>query len=310
MIVVLGNVGKVVRIGYKSGPRTVKKESGSMNTRKAFTLIELLVVIAVIAVLMAILMPALQRAREQGKRAVCMSNVKQLALAWIMYADENDDRIVNGAGGITYGSGSNMEVPWVGKCWVDGGYQTGQQLPEETQWAEIKKGALWEYCKDLKLYECPTGRQGEKLTYAAMDSVNGLIRPGTVSNGGQLNGVGTKVGKTVVWLKRRSQIVSPGLPYRMVFIDEGWVTPDSYAVHYNQETWWDDAPVRHGDGTTASFADGHAEYHKWTDTTTIKRGRDQEMWHSGGNFSPDTEEGRNDLHWLQKSTWGRLGYGR
>ena len=52
-----------------------------MSRRNAFTLIELLVVIAVIAVLMAILMPALSRAREQGKRAACLNNVKQMSLA-------------------------------------------------------------------------------------------------------------------------------------------------------------------------------------------------------------------------------------
>ena len=63
---------------------------------RGFTLIELLVVIAIIAVLMAILMPALNRARLQGKRAACMGNLKQLTLAWIMYADENDDRMVDG----------------------------------------------------------------------------------------------------------------------------------------------------------------------------------------------------------------------
>lgn len=60
-----------------------------MDRHEAFTLIELLVVIAIIAVLMAILMPALQRAREQGQREACLNNTKQLALAWILYADEH-----------------------------------------------------------------------------------------------------------------------------------------------------------------------------------------------------------------------------
>ncbi|MHC4353859.1 MAG: type II secretion system protein, partial [Planctomycetota bacterium] len=64
-----------------------------MHKARAFTLIELLVVIAIIAILMAVLMPALNRARLQGKRAACMGNLKQLTLAWIMYADENDDKI-------------------------------------------------------------------------------------------------------------------------------------------------------------------------------------------------------------------------
>jgi len=67
-----------------------------MHKQNGFTLIELLVVIAIIAVLMAILMPALNRVREQGKRAACLSNVKQLTLGWIMYADDNDQKIVSG----------------------------------------------------------------------------------------------------------------------------------------------------------------------------------------------------------------------
>jgi len=65
-----------------------------MGKQRGFTLIELLVVIAIIALLMAVLMPALNRAREQGKRGVCLNNLKQLTLGWILYADDNDDRIV------------------------------------------------------------------------------------------------------------------------------------------------------------------------------------------------------------------------
>ncbi|MCP4454370.1 MAG: type II secretion system protein, partial [Planctomycetes bacterium] len=61
--------------------------------KKAFTLIELLVVIAIIAVLMGILMPALQRVREQAKRRSCAARVRQHALAIIMYADDNSNKL-------------------------------------------------------------------------------------------------------------------------------------------------------------------------------------------------------------------------
>ncbi|MHC4355756.1 MAG: type II secretion system protein, partial [Planctomycetota bacterium] len=97
-----------------------------MRKSKGFTLIELLVVIAIIAILMAILMPALNRVREQGKRIVCESNLKNLMLGWLMYADDNDDKIVNGAGGFHYKrsgrteDGSQpgiIERAWVGKGW-------------------------------------------------------------------------------------------------------------------------------------------------------------------------------------------------
>jgi prepilin-type N-terminal cleavage/methylation domain-containing protein/prepilin-type processing-associated H-X9-DG protein len=275
-----------------------------MGTKKGFTLIELLVVIAIIAILMAILMPALNRAREQGRRAVCLNNLKQLALAWILYADDNNGRIVNGMGGI-YDT-RPREIPWVGTCWADD-YTSGGILSENQQEREIRRGALWPYCKDLKLYKCPTGFRGELLTYAVMDSMNGLARTGTVRGSGE-TAIGERVGNTVLWVKKISDIMQPTAYYRMVFIDEGWVTPDSFAVHYTMEQWWDDAPVRHGDGTNASFADGHSEYWKWMGIDTIKRGRLTDRSHPANNIPPETPDGHRDLYRLQRATWGRLGY--
>lgn len=258
-----------------------------MTNRKGFTLIELLVVIAIIALLLSILMPALHRAREQGKRVVCLSNLKQLTLAWIMYADENDDKIVNGMGGVD----RTDEKAWVGKCWA-GDYSSGGQLPEREQIRAIRDGALFPYCKDESLYRCPTGYRGEMLTYAIMDSMNGMAREGTKKPG--------------VWIKLRTDITQP--VYRAVFIDEGWVTPDSFAVHYVQEQWWDDPPVRHGDGTTLSFADGHADYWKWKGIDTIRMGRQRERGHPGNHYSPTSQAGYEDLYNVQKATWGGLGY--
>ena len=66
----------------------------TLNNNKGFTLIELLVVIAIIALLLAILMPALQKVKELGQRAVCLSSTRQLTLAWRIYADENDDEVI------------------------------------------------------------------------------------------------------------------------------------------------------------------------------------------------------------------------
>jgi prepilin-type N-terminal cleavage/methylation domain-containing protein len=70
-----------------------------MPKRKGFTLIELLVVIAIIALLMSILMPALNRVKKQARKVVCQGNLRQWALVWKMYCDENDGYWLNGEGG-------------------------------------------------------------------------------------------------------------------------------------------------------------------------------------------------------------------
>ena len=78
-----------------------------MSKRKGFTLIELLVVIAIIALLMSILMPALSRVKKQARKVVCQGNLKQWALIWKMYCDDNDGYWLSGEyQGTTSGWGS------------------------------------------------------------------------------------------------------------------------------------------------------------------------------------------------------------
>ena len=260
-----------------------------MDRRKGFTLIELLVVIAIIAVLLAILLPAINRVKEQGKRAVCLQHLRQLGIAWIMYADDNDDRLVNGA--IAY---SNSNQSWGDHrgelAWVDAYSNTDT----EVQLRGIRDGALFPYLKEEAIYRCPTGRRGQALTYAIMFSMNAVNHPPTQGVRG-------------AHIKKRSEISNPAPAYRLVFIDEGFMTPDAFAVHYDTESWWDDAPVRHGDGSTFTFADGHTEHWKWKGTDTIKRARSEENQHTS-NWQPETPAGYRDLYRVQKGTWGKLGY--
>jgi len=113
--------------------------------RKGFTLIELLVVIAIIALLMAILMPALRRAREQGKATVCSSNLKQIGLASRLYAEDNDNKIPRAE---VYGDAdADMQV-WQTLFMK---YIGGRQGNKITHWSEVKS------------YDCPSYPEKEQL---------------------------------------------------------------------------------------------------------------------------------------------------
>lgn len=106
-------------------------------------------------------------------------------------------------------------------------------------------------------------------------------------------------GADALTLRRRSQITRTG--ERIVFIDEGSIGAGSYGVAYIAGQWYDYPPMRHGQGTTFSFVDNHAEYRKWTDKHTL----DAWNW-PWGSQPPDNSD--CDLRWLVKRTWGKVGY--
>jgi prepilin-type processing-associated H-X9-DG protein len=239
----------------------------------------LLVVIAIIAVLMGILMPALARVREQGKRANCMGNLRQMQMAWIMYADEQGDRIP------LANPNSNGWVEWV-----------REPATEEEKLEGLRNGKLYPYCSNEKIYKCPTGVRGEVVTYAICDAMNGYDQHPW-----------TREDKTMT-IKKRSSIRRPS--DRMVFLDEGRLSSNSWTIWYTKPAWWDQITNRHGMGTNFSFADGHVEYYKFNDQRTFEvANADFDKWQGSLRLgSMATQPGNKDLHRVQRIAWGKLGY--
>ncbi len=116
-----------------------------------FTLIELLTVIGIIAVLAAILFPVFSQARENGRRTACLSNLHQLGLAFAVYAQDYDERLPAATDGKP---GANTEGGWL--------YYTVFPLNRTPGSAIPRKGAIYPYTLDPRIYICPDDYQGQQ----------------------------------------------------------------------------------------------------------------------------------------------------
>jgi prepilin-type N-terminal cleavage/methylation domain-containing protein/prepilin-type processing-associated H-X9-DG protein len=159
--------------------------------QRAFTLIELLVVIAIIAILAAILFPVFAQAREQARKTSCLSNMKQLGLAQLMYANDNDERLANA--GLTRGCGqgylgamtADENITGILSAWVPGGtvWNNAAGTPGTLIHWTVKNGAIFPYVKSASVFLCPSDSNGKNRHGTAEPdggfsySMNGFLSP-------------------------------------------------------------------------------------------------------------------------------------
>ena len=153
-----------------------------MDRRRGFTLIELLVVIAIIAILMAVLMPALTKAREQARAVNCLANQKSLALAYMMYADENGGRICGGMA--RYGPTKGVP-PWVMPpldYTASGISRMTGAVTREQRLNGFREGAIFPYMQAPEAYHCPGDDRNTRGTSNGNDSSKLLYRSYALSD--------------------------------------------------------------------------------------------------------------------------------
>jgi prepilin-type N-terminal cleavage/methylation domain-containing protein/prepilin-type processing-associated H-X9-DG protein len=275
-----------------------------------FTLVELLVVIAIIALLMAVLLPALSKARTQAKRIVCLSNLKQLALGWIAYAETNDGKLVNGG---QLPESAVREPYWctplppvpaddeVGTGWpttrhewdVDAQYKPVYPYAERI--SLLKRGALYKYVANVKSYRCPEADKINHRTYVIVESMNASWPYWGIPEG--------EVAKKIGQIKRSKE--------RIVFLEEKSITADTFVFPPRATSpfsWGYDKPnIMHGDGANFGFADGHAEYRKWECATTLKWAKTPNSAPSdGAPTSAELTACMKDYDWMLNAVWGML----
>jgi len=211
-------------------------------------LIELLVVIAIIAILAAMLLPALSKAKQKATGILCLSNTKQLTMAWLMYADDYNGTLVANRDKSEIAAGINPDSWVLGVMTYTGSDATNHAL--------MLRGLLGSYASQNQgIYKCPADQ-----SYATPGGVSSP-RVRSMSMNNRL-GPNNKIAKL-------SQITQPPPSMNWVFIDEHPDGLNDGLFYLENKTDWIDFPASYHNGAGGlSFADGHSEIRKWVEAST------------------------------------------
>jgi len=251
----------------------MKSAIRNRQCKTGFTLIELMVVIAIIAILASLLLPALAKAKAKAKAqaAGCLSNLRQLKLCWLMYADDNLDSLPPNVALNTLGGGVGTREGWTTRApsWLQGNAFT------DTTLTNIENGLLFPYNRSVGIYKCPANkskvRDQSKLPRTRSVSLSMFMNRWP-------NAADSDFDKC--W-HRLADVCRPGPAQALAFVDEheksiqqsvfGMNAPNRFQTFVTPVWTWISFPAtRHGNAGTVSFADGHAEVWRRREAKTLK----------------------------------------
>ncbi len=251
------------------------------TSRKGFTLIELLVVVAIIAILAGLLLPVLSRAQESARRIQCTGNVKQLNLAWLLYAQDNGDRMVPNGTDV----GIRSTPLWVAGNTHQGGLQafTNRVLLIDRRYA-----AFAATLPNAAVYKCPSdrgiaiGRHQYVRSYALNSYLNNVAPSGPLSTAHVRF-------TTLAGLQRANP---SGI---LTFLDVDWpsLCMPEFRFEMGRSSYFHRPGSYHNRSGVLGMADGHVESRRWRDPSLRPN-------NTKDNRHGTTARIATDVQWLQE----------
>jgi len=268
------------------------------RSARGFTLIELLVVIAIIAILAAMLLPALTKAKQKTQGVYCLNNTKQIAMSWIMYADDNNGVLPPNRDGGNVGK-DPADAAWVGG-WLDFSTSTDNTntafLVNHNDPVYQNSAFLGPYVKNYAAFKCPADRASVNIGGRTMLRVRSISMNCYV---GTMSRTWTSPSR-FKQCQKSTDIKAPAMMFvvldeREDSINDGW-----YATDPDNLYQLIDYPASyHGRAGGFSFADGHSEIHKWLDGRTVP------VLYPGSLLQLNVNlPGDKDVYWLAQRAAG------
>lgn len=263
------------------------------NRKGAFTLFEVLAVLAIVALIAGLLLPGLASARSRAHLTSCLNHKKQLQLGWLLYATDHDDQMPPN-GEVLLRTPQTNRPYW----WAQGIMNYAEDHADNTNTSLLVDPAyacLGNYSKSPRLYQCPSDKSSAVVRGKRQERVRNIS-------------MNVYVGRCIDCFSDKPTRIGPttveGIPNassQFVFLDEH---PDSISTIAFRVSSLSGAAAKivsfpgsqHQGAATLSFADGHAESHRWLDPRTRPTVAGEKLAVAN---SPDNP----DVTWLQQHTY-------